>query len=238
MRGIILAGGTGSRLKPLTNVTNKHLLPVGKKPMIFHAVEKLIEAQISDIMVISGVEHMGDVISFLGSGSDFGCTFTYKVQDKAGGIAQALALAEHFASGEKIIVILGDNIFEASISSFVASFKKQQVGARLLLKEVPDPHRYGVASIDQTRILNIEEKPTHPKSHFAVTGIYAYDPQVFSFIQCCQPSQRGELEISDVNNHYIQKGQCEWEELDGWWTDAGTFSSYKRANDWAYDLNK
>jgi glucose-1-phosphate thymidylyltransferase len=236
MKGIVLAGGTGSRLKPLTNVTNKHLLPVGRKPMIFHAIEKLIQAQILDIMVISGIEHMGDVISLLGSGYNMGCTFTYKVQEKAGGIAQALGLAENFSSGQKIVVILGDNVFESSIISFVDSFKLQKTGARLLIKEVPDPERYGVATIRDQYIDKIVEKPKNPESHFAVTGIYAYDSQVFSFIKSCRPSDRGELEISDVNNFYIRQNQCEWEMLKGWWTDAGTFTSYQRANEWAYQL--
>lgn len=231
MRGVILAGGTGSRLFPLTKVTNKHLLPVGNKPMIFHPVEKLVEAGITDIMVITGLDHMGDVVRLLGSGKEFGCSFTYRVQDQAGGIAQALGLTEDFCKGHHIVVILGDNIFEDSLVDHVDAFAKQGGGARLLLKQVHDPARYGVASLEDGKITKIVEKPKEPESDFAVTGIYMFDEQVFSYIQHCKPSGRGELEISDVNEAYVKAGNCHYAVLNGWWTDAGTFSSLQHANE-------
>ncbi len=231
MKGVILAGGTGSRLFPLTKVTNKHLLPVGNKPMIFHPVEKLIEVGITEILIVTGPEHMGAVVSLLGSGRDFGCEFTYKVQDQAGGIAEALGLAQHFCGTDKMVVILGDNIFQDSLISFVTAFETQVTGARLILKEVPDPERYGVPVMEGDRILKIEEKPQHPKSRYAITGIYMYDSQVFDFIAQCSPSRRGELEITDVNNFYIQNNQCYYDTFQGWWTDAGTFPSLKKASD-------
>lgn len=231
MKGIILAGGTGSRLFPLTKVTNKHLLPVGRKPMILHPVTKLVEAGVKEILIVTGVEHMGDVVTLLGSGKDFGCRFTYKVQDEAGGIAQALGLAEDFSRDSRMVVILGDNIFTDSLKGFVAKFEEQASGAKILLKKVSDPHRFGVAELQGDRILSIEEKPRDPKSHFAVTGIYFYDENVFEFIRTLRPSQRGELEITDVNNAYIQKGAMSYETLAGDWTDAGTFESLKIAND-------
>ena len=230
MKGVILAGGTGSRLFPLTKVTNKHLLPVGNKPMIFHPIEKMIEVGITEILIVTGVDHIGDVVSLLGSGKDFGCEFTYKVQDQAGGIAQALGLAQHFCGQDRLMVILGDNIFEDSLQSYTSAFLAQSSGARLILKEVPDPQRYGVAVLDGEKIVGIEEKPTLPKSSLAVTGIYLYDARVFDFISQCEPSKRGELEITDVNNFYIQKGDCYFDTFQGWWTDAGTFSSLKKAS--------
>jgi len=225
MKGIILAGGTGSRLLPLTKVTNKHLLPVGRKPMIFHPVEKLGGAGIEEILVVTGVEHMGDVVGLLGSGKDFGARFTYKVQDEAGGIAQALGLAENFCGGSLMTVILGDNIFEDSLSDDVGQFSKQGKGARLLLKEVPDPHRFGVAEIENGRIVRIVEKPKQPKSNHAVTGIYFYDGEVFEIIKTLKPSGRGELEITDVNNAYLSRGTLSHGFFRGWWSDAGTFES-------------
>ncbi len=231
MKGIILAGGTGSRLFPLTKVTNKHLLPVGRKPMILHPVDKLIEAGIKEILIVTGVEHMGDVVNLLGSGKDFGCRFTYKVQDEAGGIAQALGLAEDFARDSKMAVILGDNIFTDSLKSCASKFHEQPKGARILIRKVTDPHRFGVAELSGDRILSIEEKPKHPKSDFAVTGIYFYDPAVFQIIRTLKPSGRGELEVTDVNNAYIQQGSMTYEVLNGDWTDAGTFESLKAAND-------
>jgi len=230
MKGIILAGGTGSRLFPLTKVTNKHLLPIGGKPMIFHPIEKLISAGIEEILVVTGVDHMGDVVNLLGSGKDFNCRFTYKVQDEAGGIAQALGLAEDFARGEKTCVILGDNIFQDSIAPFAENFRMQSQGAKLLIQEVHDPSRYGVAEIQNNQIVSIEEKPQHPKSSYCVTGIYMYDPEVFNIIPNLKPSGRGELEITDVNNYYIQHGMLSYDILQGWWTDAGTFPSYRLAN--------
>lgn len=225
MKGIILAGGTGSRLLPLTKVTNKHLLPVGRKPMIYHPVEKLAGAGIQEILIVTGLEHMGDVVNLLGSGKEFGVRFTYKVQDEAGGIAQALGLAENFCGGSKMAVILGDNIFEDSLSDEVGLFAKQSAGARLLLKEVPDPHRFGVAEIAGDKIVRIVEKPKQPKSKYAVTGIYFYDGDVFDLIRRQKPSGRGEMEITDVNNAYLARGDLTYGFFRGWWSDAGTFES-------------
>ena len=228
MKGVILAGGTGSRLYPLTKVTNKHLLPVGNQPMIYYPVQKLVQAGIEDILIVTGVEHMGDVVGLLGSGKDFNCKFTYRVQDEAGGIAQALLLAEHFSQNGPVSVILGDNIFQGSLKDVVSSF---QGGAQVLLKEVKDPERFGVATITNGEITEIVEKPSEPNSHYAVTGIYIYDHQVYNIIRTCQPSGRGELEISDVNAKYLEMGQVSHAILDGWWSDAGTFSSLAKASD-------
>lgn len=235
MKGIVLAGGTGSRLYPLTKVTNKHLLPVGNKPMIYYPIEKLTEAGIEEILIVTGTEHMGDVVNLLGSGKDFGCRFTYKVQDEAGGIAQALGLAENFCGDEPMTVILGDNIFEAGLSKALGNF--DGTGAQILIKQVEDPERFGVAELEEDRIIGIEEKPDEPKSEFAVTGIYMYDPQVFDLIRNLKPSDRGELEITDVNNHYIENGTMKYSVLDGWWTDAGTPESYIVANNLAHKLD-
>ena len=231
LRGIVLAGGTGSRLMPLTKVTNKHLLPVGQKPMIFYPIEKLTAIGIEEILIVTGVEHMGDVVSLLGSGRNFGCRFTYKVQDEAGGIAQALALVENFADGHPLVVILGDNIFQANLKIYADKFIAQQAGARILLKQVPYPQRFGVAELSESRIIGIEEKPEQPKSDYAVTGIYFYDAAVFDIIRTLQPSGRGELEITHVNQAYITKDQMSYDIIDGWWTDAGTFESLNRANE-------
>lgn len=230
MKGVILAGGTGSRLFPLTKVTNKHLLPVGQEPMLLHPVRKLTEAGITHILVVTGTEHMGDVVGLLGSGAEYGCKFTFRVQDEAGGIAQALSLAENFAGGSPICVLLGDNIFEDSIAEDVARFKKQGKGARILLKEVPDPQRYGVARVDGKQVVEILEKPDDPPSSLAVTGIYFYDNEVFEIIRALTPSARGEYEITDVNNAYIHSAKMTFGEFTGWWTDAGTFPSYHLAN--------
>lgn len=235
MKGIVLAGGTGSRLFPLTKVTNKHLLPVGNKPMIYYPIEKLIRAGIDEILIVTGTEHMGDVVNLLGSGRDFGCRFTYKVQDEAGGIAQALGLAENFAGDECMTVILGDNIFEADLDKALKNYPGK--GAQILLQQVEDPERFGVAELQGDRIVSIEEKPDEPKSDYAVTGIYMYDAEVFDLIKNLNPSGRGELEITDVNNHYIRKGQMKYSILEGWWTDAGTPESYKIANELAYKLS-
>lgn len=234
MRGVILAGGTGSRLSPLTKVTNKHLLPVGNRPMLFHSVEKLTESGIKQIMVVTGIEHAGSIISALGSGKDFDCQFTYKVQDEAGGIAQALGLAEEFCKDEKFCVILGDNIFEDSLQYAVNTYDKlrKEGTAYLLLKEVPDPTRYGVVEFDvNNQIVSIVEKPKKPKSDYAVSGIYFYDSQVFDIIKTLKPSKRGELEITDVNNYYVETGRLDYHVLYGWWTDAGTFESLAKANE-------
>ncbi|MEW4431800.1 sugar phosphate nucleotidyltransferase [Paenibacillus pabuli] len=236
MKGIILAGGTGSRLYPLTKVTNKHLLPVGKYPMIFHSVYKLKQSGIEDILIVTGKDHMGDVVNLLGSGSDMGVSFTYKVQDEAGGIAQALDLAEHFVGDDQMVVILGDNVFEDDISPFVENFKTQSAGAKILIQEVHDPTRFGVPEIDGSRILSIEEKPKTPKSNYAVTGIYMFDHTVFEIVKTLKPSDRGELEITDVNNAYIEREQLSFDILQGWWTDAGTHPSLARANELAKDI--
>lgn len=233
MKGIILAGGTGSRLFPLTKVTNKHLLPVGQYPMLYHSIFKLKQAGITDILIITGKEHMGDIVNLLGSGTDFGVDFTFKVQDKAGGIAEALGLAEGFCRNDLITVILGDNIFADDISPYVKNFINQGKGAKILLKEVSDPHRYGVAELSAERITCIEEKPVFPKSNYAVTGIYIYDQNVFDFIRNLNPSTRGELEITDVNNAYIHNSLLTYDILNGWWTDAGTFESLALANELA-----
>jgi glucose-1-phosphate thymidylyltransferase len=231
IKGVILAGGTGSRLMPLTKVTNKHLLAVGKKPMIYYPVEKLISAGIKEILIVTGVDHMGDVVNLLGSGKDFNCRFTYKVQDEAGGIAQALALAEGFANDGGLVAILGDNIFKASLKPYVQKFIEQKKGARVLLQQVENPQRFGVAEILKNKVTKIVEKPKRPKTNFAVTGIYFYDNAVFNIIKTLKPSGRGELEITDVNNAYIHRKQLEYDILPGWWTDAGTFDSLNTASD-------
>jgi glucose-1-phosphate thymidylyltransferase len=231
IKGVVLAGGTGSRLMPLTKVTNKHLLAVGKKPMIYYPVEKLISAGIREILIVTGVEHMGDVVNLLGSGSSFGCRFTYKVQDQAGGIAQAIALAEGFASGGGLVAILGDNIFKASLKPYLQKFTAQKKGARVLLKQVENPQRFGVAEISDNKVIKITEKPKKPKTSYAVTGIYFYDNSIFDIIRTLKPSGRGELEITDVNNAYIGRNQLQYDILSGWWTDAGTFESLNTANE-------
>ena len=230
MKGIILAGGTGSRLYPLTKVTNKHLLPVYDKPMIYYPLHTLLDAGITDIMIVSGRGHAGHFLELLGSGADFGARFTYEIQDEAGGIAQALALAEDFADDEDVAVILGDNIFQDNVTNAVQSFNS---GARIFLKPVPDATRFGVAEVgvgkSSGQVLGIEEKPAVPKSDFAVTGLYIYDNGVFEIIRTLKPSGRGELEITDVNNEYIRRGEMGYSVLDGGWSDAGTFESLLRA---------
>lgn len=233
MKGVILAGGTGSRLYPLTKVTNKHLLPIGRKPMIYYPIEKLLEAGIKRILIVTGTEHMGAVVSLLGSGKDFGCSFTYKVQDEAGGIAQALSLAENFAGSDPVTVILGDNLFEDSIAPMIEHFENQQggLGSRIALKQVEDPKRFGVATLEEDRVTKIMEKPEYPETNWAVTGLYIYDGGVFDVIRKLKPSARGEMEISDVNNSYIRAGTMSYDFLEGWWTDAGTFESLSKAND-------
>ncbi len=230
MKGIVLAGGTGTRLFPLTKVTNKHLLPIGRYPMIFHPIFRLKQAGIKDILVVTGLEHMGDMVSLLGSGREFGVKFTYKVQDEAGGIAQALGLAEEFVGNDCCCVILGDNIFEDSIAPYVQNFMKQCKGAKIMIKEVPDPERFGVPVIKDDKIIGIQEKPQHPESNFCVIGIYMYDSEVFDIIKTLKPSRRGELEITDVNNSYITKGELTYDIIKGSWTDAGTFESLLKAN--------
>jgi glucose-1-phosphate thymidylyltransferase len=233
LKGIVLAGGTGSRLFPLTKVTNKHLLPVGTAPMLWHPLWKLKQAGVEEILIVTGTEHMGDIVGCMGSGKDFGCRFTYKVQDEAGGIAQALALAENFASGAPLCVILGDNIFQDDLIGETEAFLRQGKGARVVLKPVSDPHRFGVADVQGDRVVEIEEKPKAPKSNLAVTGIYFYDGQVFDIIRQQKPSGRGEMEITDVNNAYIRKGELSFGTFHGWWSDAGTFPSLAHANELA-----
>ncbi len=230
LKGVILAGGKGLRLHPLTKVTNKHLLPVGREPMIFNPAKKLVEAGISNILIVTSTEHMGGMMNLLGSGKEFGCQFTYKVQDEAGGIAHALALAEDFVGDDKVVVILGDNITPGSIKPYVEKFCKQQKGAMVLVKKVDDPERFGIAVMDEQHIVAIEEKPKNPRSNFAVIGYYMYDPSVFSIIKRLEPSDRGEYEITDVNNEYIKRGELMFEVLEGDWTDAGTFESLAYAN--------
>jgi glucose-1-phosphate thymidylyltransferase len=231
MKGVILAGGLGTRLHPLTKVTNKHLLPVYDKPMIYYPIQTLINAGIDDILIVTGGNNAGDFLKLLGNGKEFGLKhINYTYQEGEGGIAEALRLAEFFASGEKICVVLGDNIIEKHIRRAVKNFQKQERGAKILLKEVPDPERFGVPELNEDRIIRIEEKPREPKSQYAVIGIYLYDNDVFNIIKTLKPSRRGELEITDVNNGYIEKGLMTWDILEGWWTDAGTFESLLRAN--------
>jgi glucose-1-phosphate thymidylyltransferase len=230
MKGIVLAGGTGSRLFPLTKITNKHLLPIFDKPMIFYPIETLVAAGIRDILLVTGGRNSGDFLRLLANGKEFGLKhLNYTYQEGEGGIADALSLAEHFADGEKICVVLGDNIIEGSIGSAVEEFEKQECGARILLKEVSDAERFGVAELAGERIVGIEEKPRKPKSQYAVTGIYMYDATVFDKVKRLAPSGRGELEITDVNNAYIAEGTMSFSFLEGWWTDAGTFESLLRA---------
>ncbi|CAD6490790.1 MAG: UTP--glucose-1-phosphate uridylyltransferase AglF [Candidatus Argoarchaeum ethanivorans] len=226
MKGIILAGGTGSRMYPLTKVTNKHLLPVYDKPMIYYPLQTLIDAGIDEILIVSGRGHAGHFLELLGSGSEWGVSFTYEIQDEAGGIAQALGLAEGFADEENVAVILGDNIFQDRISEDVSGFSG---GAKVFLKGVPDAHRFGVAELEGTRVVCIEEKPEEPRSNLAVTGLYMYGSDVFDVIGTLKPSGRGELEITDVNNYYIEEGRMGYKVLDGYWSDAGTFESLLRA---------
>jgi glucose-1-phosphate thymidylyltransferase len=230
MKGIVLAGGTGSRLFPLTKITNKHLLPIYDKPMIYYPIQTLVDAGIRDLMIVTGGRNSGDFLRLLANGKEFGLKhINYTYQEGEGGIADALALTEHFAEGDKICVILGDNIIEGSIREAVCDFERQQRGAKILLKEVPDAERFGVAEIDGDRIVGIEEKPSRPKSNCAVTGIYMYDETVFDKTRTLKPSARGELEITDVNNGYIREGTMTFNFLEGWWTDAGTFDSLLRA---------
>jgi glucose-1-phosphate thymidylyltransferase len=230
MKGIVLAGGTGSRLFPLTKITNKHLLPVYDKPMIYYPIQTLVDAGIRDLLIVTGGRNSGDFLRLLANGKEFGLKhINYTYQEGEGGIAEALALAEHFAEGDKICVVLGDNIIEGSVADAVRDFERQERGAKILLKEVPDAERFGVAEIQDDRIVGIEEKPRNPKSNCAVTGIYMYDETVFDKTRTLKPSARGELEITDVNNAYIKEGTMTFSYLEGWWTDAGTFDSLLRA---------
>ena len=230
MKGVILAGGLGSRLHPLTKITNKHLLPVYDRPMIYYPIQCLVNAGVDDIMIVTGGRKSGDFLSLLGNGSDFGLKhLNYTYQQGEGGIAEALELAEHWASGDSICVVLGDNIIERNIRKAVSDFKAQGKGAKIMLKEVSDPERFGVATLSGSKVVSIVEKPKSPKSNLAVIGIYMYDARVFDVIKTLEPSERGELEITDVNNWYIRDGSMTYEVLDGWWTDAGTFGSLHRS---------
>ena len=231
LKGIILAGGLGKRLWPLTKITNKHLLPVYDRPMIYYPILSLVEAGIRDILIVTGGNHAGEFLRLLGNGSSFGLShINYTYQEGEGGIAQALGLASHFAGGHRSVVILGDNILENSILPYVDGFRRQKRGARVLLKEVEDPQRFGVATLKDGRIRRIVEKPRRPKSNLAVTGVYMYDQTVFDIVKGLKPSGRGELEITDVNNAYLRRKQLEFDVLEGWWTDSGTFDSLLRAN--------
>jgi glucose-1-phosphate thymidylyltransferase len=231
LKGIILAGGLGKRLYPLTKITNKHLLPVYNKPMIYYPIQTLVDAGVKDILIVTGGNNAGDFLRLLGNGKDFGLKhINYTYQEGEGGIADALRLAEHFADNDRVVVILGDNIIEKDIKKPVQDFIEQSKGARILLKEVEDPERFGVAEFSGKKIMSIEEKPKKPKSDYAVTGIYMYDSKVFEIIKTLKPSGRGELEITDVNNAYLKLGELEYSMLDGWWTDSGTFESLLNAN--------
>ena len=230
MKGIVLAGGLGTRMYPLTKVTNKHLLPVYNEPMIYYPIKMLVNAGIDDILIVTGGNNAGEFLRLLGNGKEFGLKhLNYTYQEGEGGIAAALSLAEFFADNDKIVVVLGDNVIEKNIKRAVEAFREQKEGARIMLKEVSDPARFGCPVFEGSRIVRIDEKPSVPASSYAVIGIYMYDKKVFDFIKTLKPSQRGELEITDVNNYYIEEGKLEWDLLDGWWSDAGTFDSLQYA---------
>jgi glucose-1-phosphate thymidylyltransferase len=231
VKGVVLAGGLGSRLRPLTSITNKHLLPVYDRPMIYYPIQSLVNAGISDIMIVTGGNSAGEFLRLLGNGKAFGLKhLNYAYQEGEGGIAEALSLVEHFAAGDPVCVVLGDNIIEGNIRAAVRAYRHQGRGAKILLKRVSDPARFGVPELNGREVLRIEEKPADPKSDYAVIGIYMYDGEVYDIIRTLKPSGRGELEITDVNNAYIERGEMTWEELEGWWTDAGTFESLLRAS--------
>ncbi len=231
MKGVVLAGGLGTRLFPLTKITNKHLLPIYDKPMIYYPIQTLVDAGIEDILIVTGGNNAGDFLKLLGNGKEFGLRhINYTYQEGEGGIAAALSLAEFFADNGPICVILGDNIFQLGIAEAADAFRQQREGAKILLKDVEDAQRFGVAILDDGKIVGIEEKPKLPKSKYAVVGVYFYDPEVFDVIRTLKPSERGELEISDVNNYYVKSGRMTYDLLKGWWTDAGTFESLLRAN--------
>jgi glucose-1-phosphate thymidylyltransferase len=238
LKGIVLAGGTATRLYPLTKVTNKHLLPVGRLPMIYWPIARLMEGGITEIAVVTSRDHMGEIVNLLGSGRDLGADFTYRVQDQAGGIAQALGLAENFVGSDGCVVILGDNVYTSPFADGIRDFAACPQGARIILKRVPDPGRYGVAELssDGKSVVGIEEKPAQPKTDYAVTGVYMYEPGVFNVIKTLKPSGRGELEITDVNNHYIRQNMMKWSEFAGEWTDAGTFDSLLHASQLVHEL--
>jgi len=231
MKGIVLAGGLGTRMSPLTKITNKHLLPIYDKPMIYYPIRTLVNAGIDEILIVTGGNNAGDFLRLIGNGKEFGLKhINYTYQEGEGGIAAALGLAEFFADNDRIAIVLGDNIIEKNIKSAVDAFKKQEKGAKIMLKEVSDPKRFGVPAFENERIVRIDEKPKKPASNYAVIGIYMYDNSVFDVIRTLKPSDRGELEITDVNNHYIKEGTMTWDVIDGWWTDAGTFDSLRYAS--------
>jgi glucose-1-phosphate thymidylyltransferase len=231
LKGVVLAGGLGTRLRPLTSVTNKHLLPVYNQPMIYYPIQTLVNAGITDIMVVTGGSSAGDFLRLLGNGKAFGLKhLNYTYQEGEGGIAEALSLVEHFAAADPVCVVLGDNIIEGNIRSAVAAYRRQGHGAKIILKKVSDPQRFGVPRLDGDRVICIDEKPAKPQSDYAVIGVYMYDSNVYNIIRSLKPSARGELEITDVNNAYISRGAMTWEELEGWWSDAGTFESLLRAS--------
>ncbi len=230
MKGIVLAGGRGSRLFPLTEVTNKHLLPVNNKPMIFHPIEKLVEAGITDIILVIGGSSVGDIVRLVGSGKRFGASITYRCQEDPDGIAGALGLCEDFVGGDKCAVILGDNIFQAPLRPFVDQFMQQESGAKILVKHVPDPHRFGVVEADGDKVIGVEEKPEKPKSNNIAIGVYMFDAQVFDIIRGLKKSGRGEYEVTDIQNAYIERGTLTWNKIEGWWTDAGLISTLHRAS--------
>jgi glucose-1-phosphate thymidylyltransferase len=239
IKGVVLAGGLGSRLEPLTRITNKHLLPVFNKPMVYYSIQTLVEAGIDDIMIVTGGNNAGDFLRLLGNGQEFGLKhLQYSYQKGEGGIADALRLANHFVDNDRVIVILGDNLIEKSIREYVRNFAFQEKGAKILIKEVEEPQRFGVVELNGDRVISIEEKPKFPKSNFVVTGIYMYDSQVFEIIKTLKPSGRGELEITDVNNAYLKKGELTYDILEGWWTDCGTFDSLLRANNLIAEKHK
>jgi glucose-1-phosphate thymidylyltransferase len=230
MKGVVLAGGLGTRMYPLTKVTNKHLLPIYNMPMVYYPIQTLVNAGIDEILVVTGGNSAGEFLRLLGNGKEFGLRhLNYTYQEGEGGIAAALSLAEYFCDNDKLVVILGDNVIERNICSAVESFRAQTEGARILLKEVSDPQRFGVPVFAGEKIVRIDEKPLAPASNYAVIGIYMYDHRVFDFIKTLKPSERGELEITDVNNFYIREGKIAWDVLEGWWTDAGTFESLQYA---------
>lgn len=231
MKGVVLAGGLGTRLRPLTSITNKHLLPVYNQPMIYYPIQTLVNAGITDIMIVTGGSSAGDFLRLLGNGKAFGLKhLNYAYQEGEGGIAEALSLVEHFAAADPVCVVLGDNIIQGNIRAAVDAYRKQGSGAKIMLKKVPNPQRFGVPRLDGTRVICIDEKPATPKSEYAVIGVYMYDHEVYDIIRSLKPSNRGELEITDVNNAYIGRDAMTWEELEGWWTDAGTFESLLRAS--------
>jgi glucose-1-phosphate thymidylyltransferase len=239
MKGIVLAGGLGTRLAPLTNITNKHLLPVYNQPMIFFPIYTLVEAGIKDILIVTGGNSAGDFLKLLRNGAEFGLSrIHYAYQEGEGGIAAALSLAKDFAEKEPVCVVLGDNILQNSIATFIRKFRHQGSGAKILLSEVSDPQRFGVPVIEDGRVVRIEEKPTNPKSAYAVIGVYMYDNRVFDIIKTLKPSGRGELEITDVNNAYIEAGDLTWDVIDGWWTDAGTFESLLHASNLVAEMRE